>query len=316
MITILIIVNFIEGFYMKQSLSKLLALSLIMSPIAAFAGENLFGYVVEADVLPKGAKEAYLWMTHHEGKDTGTSYSADRMRMELEYGLSDVWQMSGYLNAYRHSFTNFTENGTAVRADGKTDYDSNGFKPGGAQLEFKRQFLSAAKDDLGLAIYLEPGYFWIDPVTGENIEGYELETKLILQKYWWDGQLVWAGNLTAEYETSRNKTDGSMITGFSPKVTTGLSYRFTDGWYAGVEAHIDQDIEWSKENGKPEVGPKVNHWDLWAGPTIHYGNKQWWATITAFSQISGMPAEGAQNRNLHLIDHERNETRLKIGYNF
>ena len=299
-------------------IKKSIALSIgcFLFSTASWAGENLFGYVTEADVLPKGALEGYVWMTHHEGKDSGTHYSADRMRMELEYGLSDQWHMAGYLNAYRHNYSNFVEHGSAVRADGKAGYDSEGFKLGGVQLEFKRMFLSPAKDDFGLSIYIEPGYFWIDPVTGENIEAYELETKLIVQKYWWDGQLVWAGNLTAEIETSRNKTDGSKLFGFSPKATTGLSYRFADGWYAGIEAHLDQDIDWTKEKGLPEVGPTVNHWDMWAGPTIHYGSKDWWATLTVFSQVSGSPVDGAVNRNLHLVDHEMRETRLKIGYNF
>ncbi len=300
---------------MKQQASKLLAVLLALSPLSSFAGENLFGYITEADVLPKGAKEAYLWMTHHEGKDTGR-YVSDRMRLELEYGLTDVWQMSGYLNAYRHSYTNFTDNGAAVRTDGKTDYDSNGFQASGVQVSFKRQFLSAAKDDLGLSLYIEPGHYWVDKLTGEAVEAYELEAKLILQKYWWDGQIVWAGNITAEYETSRNKADGSVETAFSPKVTTGLSYRFADGWYAGLETQADQETVWLKAKGQAETGPTLDHWDVFVGPTIHYGDKQWWATLTVFNQVAGLPTDGAQNRSLHLIDHEMHETRLKIGYNF
>jgi hypothetical protein len=289
--------------------------SSLVSPLSVQAGENLFGYVTEADVLPKGALEGYVWMTRHEGKDSG-KYVSDRVRLELEYGLSDKWQMSTYVNLSRTEFKNFVDSDgaggtTPTRADGKADFNSNGFDVSGLQVAFKRMFLSPAKDDFGLSLYLEPGISFVDPLTGEKVNGYSMEAKLILQKYFMDGQLVWAGNITAEYESDKLKYNGERSDAFSPKVTSGLTYRVANGWYAGVEAHLDQESLWTKQDKW-----QFDHWDLWAGPTIHYGGKAWWATLTAFTQVSGSPADFQQNRNVHLVDHEMRETRLKIGYNF
>jgi hypothetical protein len=301
--------------HLSTKLSHLCASIALVSSLSAYAGENLFGYVTEADVLPQGAMEGYVWMTRHEGKDSG-KYVSDRMRLELEYGLSDKWQVSTYLNLFRTEYNNFVDSDgaggtTPIRADGNLNHDSNGFKVSGVQVAFKRMFLSPAKDDVGLSLYLEPGISFADPLTGEAVDGYSMEAKLILQKYFMDGQVVWAGNLTAEYESDKLKYDGSRSDAFSPKLTTGLTYRVANGWYAGVEAHIDQESLWTKQDNW-----QFDHFDVFAGPTIHYGDKRWWATLTAFTQMTGSPADFQHNRNLHLVDHEARETRLKIGYNF
>ena len=55
------------------------------------------------------------------------------------------------------------------------------------------------------------------------------------------------------------------------------------------------------------------HAAWFAGPTLHYGAQKWWATATLLPQIGGWPHEDGSK--LHLDEHERIETRLKIGVN-
>ena len=52
---------------------------------------------------------------------------------------------------------------------------------------------------------------------------------------------------------------------------------------------------------------------VFAGPSIHYGGKKWWATLTYLPQLFGSPSPG---RGLALDEYEKRELRLKIGYDF
>ena len=95
----------------------------------------------------------------------------------------------------------------------------------------------------------------------------------------------------------------------STKIGTGLSYRFAPGWYAGAEVLREAEYE-------TDVG--LERWSVFAGPTLHYGGKQWWATLTYFKQLRGGGEKyaGQSDEHLHLIEKTKNEVRLKLGYNF
>lgn len=58
-------------------------------------------------------------------------------------------------------------------------------------------------------------------------------------------------------------------------------------------------------------------WSVFAGPTVHYGAKDWWATLTWFHQVRGGGEKiDGQTSGLHLIEKTKNEVRLKVGFNF
>jgi hypothetical protein len=99
----------------------------------------------------------------------------------------------------------------------------------------------------------------------------------------------------------------------------GISYRFAPNWYVGVETLYDTEFE-------TEVGRE--RWSWQAGPTLHYGAKNWWATLTWFPQLrgggvkfgpaswNGVPYPGQDDPNMQLIEKTKYEIRLKVGYNF
>jgi hypothetical protein len=55
-----------------------------------------------------------------------------------------------------------------------------------------------------------------------------------------------------------------------------------------------------------------------AGPTLHYGGKRWWATLTWLPQLQGggLDYEGQTDTDLHLIEKTKQEVRFKFGLNF
>ena len=271
----------------------------------AYADENFFGYTYGAETLPKGANEAYLWITDRRGKDEG-HYDAQNYSFELERGLTNRLQGSLYLNFSSHHIR-------GLEPEFEDVHRNFGFK--GVSAEFKYAVKSPFKDGWGLAFYVEPGWSRIHDVGGEKGTELELEFKAIVQKNFLDDRLVWAANLTVEPEWEREKeeiTPGVFEKEWEKELkielSTGLSYRVAPGWFLGVEGRYRSVYpDWTN-------GLHRENYAFFAGPAVHYGGKRWWFTATWLPQIHGGPS--APGSNLHLEEYEKRELRLKVGYNF
>jgi hypothetical protein len=93
------------------------------------------------------------------------------------------------------------------------------------------------------------------------------------------------------------------------KLGTGLTYRFAPKWYIGAEALYETEFE-------TEVGQE--RWSWHAGPSLHYADRAWWATLTWMPQLrgGGETYPGQTDTDLHLIEKTKQELRVKVGYNF
>jgi len=260
----------------------------------AAADEPLFGYTTLVDTLPKDGKEIELWATLRSDKGTGT-YNAYDYRFEFEYGFTDHFMGALYLNARQHDIS-----------DVPGFENINQFRFDGVSAEAKYQILSPYKDDFGLGLYAELTYGQIDKISGEPNNEWEFETKLLLQKNFMEDQLIWAGNVILEFAREHEAGEEAELEA-KVSLVTGLSYRFAPGWYGGLEARY--------ESIWPAEGPR-EAWALFLGPTLHYGSKAWWATLTWLPQISGKPNDPALSSHLTLEEFEKNEFRLRVGFPF
>lgn len=295
--------------FLRKSLLGAAALAL---SVPAVADENLFGYVRGAETLPKGTSEFYQWFTQRSDKGAG-KYRALDSKTEIEYGVTDRFQVSAELNA-------MSINTSGLVIDGYLPGDKKfGLRPQGVEVGFKYNFLSPAKDDFGLSATTTIEYAWLDPHSGQKKKEYEVETQLQAQKYFMEGQLVWVGNVGLRAAYEKRGAIANLPEGFdwptdpemelNLKFGTGLSYRFAPGWFVGGE--LLHETEYETEVGK-------ERWSLFGGPSLHWAGKQWWATLTAFKQLRGGGEKyaGQTDTKLHLIEKTKNEVRLKIGYNF
>ncbi|MDI1259656.1 DUF6662 family protein [Aquabacterium sp.] len=296
-----------------MKLNKLaIALAVITIGSTAHADENLFGYIRGAEVLPKGAGEFYQWFTQRSDKGTGT-YRAIDSKTELEYGVTDRFQVSAEINAMSLKTSGLVINGYLP-----SDKEF-GLRLQSVGLATKYNFLSPAKDDFGLSGYASFEYGVLDPHSGQKKTEYELETQLQAQKYFMEGQLVWVGNVGVRAAYEKRKAIANLPQDFewptdpemeiSTKIGTGLSYRFVPSWYIGGEIVHETEFE-------TEVGQE--RWSMFAGPTLHYGGDKWWASLTYFKQLrgGGEKYDGQADDGLHLIEKTKQEIRLKVGYNF
>lgn len=294
---------------LRNGLLGCAALSLSLS---AAADENLFGYVKGAETLPQGSTEFYQFFTLRNDKGQGT-YRALDSATELEHGVSDRFTVSGELKALALDTSGLSIDGY-LPGDKKT-----GLRLSGLEVAGKYNFLSPAKDDIGLSGTAAFSHGWIDLHSGERKKQFSAEFGLQVQKYFLEGQLVWVGNATLEATYAKRRHIDNLPAGFDwpqdpemeiePSFGTGLSYRFAPGWFAGAEMVHQSEYE-------TEVGKE--RWSLFAGPTLHFANQQWWATATYFHQVrgGGEAYAGQSHSNLHLVEKTRNEFRIKLGYNF
>ena len=270
----------------------------------AYADEQYFGYTYSAEVLGKGETESELWATDRRGKAAG-HYDAQDYRIELEHGFTNRLTVSAYANFVSHH----------IRANPDLHRTDRDFAFQGLSAEFKYNLLSPFKDGIGLTLYAEPGWSRIHSVEGEKGTEYELELKAILQKNFLDDRLIWAANLTFEPEwerkIERDPNSGTVEKEWDKElkiaVSSGLSYRLAPRWYAGLEGRY------------ASVYPDWTHrlhratYAVFAGPAIHYGGKNWWATLSYQPQLFGSPSPTG---GLALEEYEKRELRLKIGHDF
>ena len=278
---------------------------LVASTAPAYADEQYFGYTYSAEVLGKGQTETELWATDRRGKDGG-HYDAQDYRIELEHGFTNRLTISGYANFDSHNIHGLEPDFEDVNRD---------FAFKGLSAEFKYNVLSPFKDGLGLTLYAEPAWSRIHSVEGEKGTEYELELKAILQKNFMDDRLVWAANFTFEPEWEKEKEPGEVAGEFETEwekelkleVSTGLSYRFAPGWYAGFEGRYASVYpDWTE-------GLHRETYAVFAGPSVHYAGKKWWATVTYLPQLFGSPSPHGSRA---LDEYEKRQLRLKVGYNF
>lgn len=300
----------------------------VLLSLPSFADEQLFGYTQVSETMPKGTAQVYQWLTQRTGKFDGTYIGRD-YRTEFEYGITDRIQNSFYINASGHTIKNAHSN---VMDDDHMNHEalSSDFPNKDKLLEFNgisnalkfnilSPFMPNRFGNIGLAFYVEPSYSTVHKVTGEKMDEYSIETKIIVQKNFFEDRLVFGFNFNTEFEKRKMKSESDWEDEAAVEMTTGLTYLMVSRWYVGVEGRYHSEYPGYQARSKfllrPNYGPR-EHMALFAGPTVHYAGKRWWFTATYLPQVYGKLDGGSQHGNKHLGEHEMNEVRFKIAYNF
>lgn len=282
------------------------------------ADEHIFNYVYGAETIPKGGMEFQTMLTNRWDKDKG-SYNAQELQAELEYGITDRLQVSGYLLGLRvdhkGAFPNDEEGEPLYPDRTKTAFR-------GVKSQIKYNILSPyLNDGWGLALMVEPSYQTRFKVDGSKTKQFEVEFGALVQKNLLDDQLILAYNFIYAREKRILVEDGDAVEQEQELYNyLGATYRVAPQWYVGLEARHHMDVL-KVPNGNTF---KKNQYSMFVGPTVHYAAKEWWATLTYFRQIQGNPTyaasvgptTGGSDDNLHLDENEKNELRLRVGFDF
>ena len=255
--------------------------------ISANATERFFTYSYEPETMPQGAWEVEQWVTLRAGRTKAVgqdSYNRWEFRTELEYGVTDYYTASLYVNSALDNFR-----------DSIARKSTHHYGWEGISLENRLMVLNPAEKPVGVALYLEPRY------DGEN---FELEQKIIFgQRH---GDWKWAINLThaTEWEEHFDEKEGEV------EISGGLTRFVGKHWAVGFEARDHNEL------------PEYDKWEnsaLYIGPVASYRRENWWATLTVMPQVWGDTLHGENpdgNRGLELEGHERWNVRLIAGITF
>jgi len=236
--------------------------------------------------MPAGTFEYEQWIGARLGRNATVGqqdFNLWEIRHELEYGVTDNYSLSLYLN----------ESLTAFQQPGSGRHISH-FQFDGVSLENRLMILNPVDHAIGVALYLEPRFSGSDA---------EIEEKIIVGQT--VGDWKWALNLTHATEWSHDLHDAEG----EVEVSFGLTRRLNRHWNVGIEAREHNEL------------PDYRIWENTAfglGPVINYTQDRWWATLTILPQIVGANfAENVDNNhNLDLEDHERVDVRLIVGFSF
>jgi hypothetical protein len=257
------------------------------STITAAASERYFTYSYEPEAMPKGVTEFEQEVTWRGFRDDAVGqdrYNKWELRSELEYGATDNYTVSLYLNASSENYRDPATGGSVS----STDFN-------GVSLEQRYMVLNPAEHAIGLALYWETTYSG-----GEA----EIEERIILGQRC--GDWKWAVNFThaTEWKDSLSETEGEF------EVTFGLTRHLSPHWSLGLEARDHN-----------ELPDSYHFWEntaVFLGPVVTCTQEKWWTTLTVLPQIYGNNFQGNPDANhkMELEGHERVNVRLLVGIPF
>jgi uncharacterized protein DUF6662 len=289
----------------------MVCVSIILWAGSAFASESQFGFVYTTDLLPKSKKEVEQWLTYRFEKNSG-SFNMLEARTAFEYGLADNFQGALYANyAWAEAFHNGPDGVTTPpeqfsHDEPGPDAHYNAAKFIGISAEGIYRVLSPYKDPIGLALYLEPTF-------GPNF--IELESKLILQKNFFDDTLTLAFNFTYAPEFRRDPGDDSWNEETDVNFNFATSYRVVRNWSVGFEFLNEQEYASLNFSHLANCG-------YFIGPSIHYGGKKFFVTAVYVRQLplatnhSDTVPGAIVNGYIGDNDFEKNRIRIKTGFYF
>ena len=222
-------------------------LILTVSPWTSFGGVRHFTFLYEAPTSAQGSLELENWVTWQRITNPDRSDEVD-FRHELEYGVTDKFQVSVYLADWFY----------------ESNREQSGFTYSDSAIELIYNLTNPVDDPIGVSVY------------GEVKAGHrliELESKLIAQKNL--GPLILAYNATLEAVWEGNELEDREGE-FSEAV--GVSYEISPRISAGIELlHEFVFPEWRDEE-------KIRN--LFVGPNLSYRHRNWFVTVTALAQAT------------------------------
>lgn len=261
----------------------------------ARAEEQFFMFARGAETLPRHRAELYQFTTFRTGKREGSYYGIDS-DTEIEFGVTNKLQASIAIVNYYFRIRDVEELP-----------DTDAYRFGGVEVSAKYRLWSPFKDPLGVAVRLEAGYLLKDEVAGLSQHERYLAPELDLQKNFRDDTVIWEMNFGPEWAWGKQPAE-QYPRELSIQGATGVTYRFAPNWFAGAEVRARS--EWPLSDLD-----LFEHVAVYAGPSLHYGGRRWWATLSWLYQVYGTgvdePHDGQTfaEETAHLV-------RLKLGFNF
>jgi hypothetical protein len=231
-----------------QPILKIVGLTLVATVAAsgtASADRRAFTRTNEYQTQQEGAVEIEYWLTHQQAKFDAASSRTFEQQIEIEYGLTDHWDIALYQKFQQV-------------ADGPFSYSET-------KLETRYRFCERGENPVDILGYLELAR----PQAGS---AWKIEPKLVLSKDF--AKTTVALNLIPELVIAREKEDGTTKTKFEfePGWALGATFEASPKWKVGAETWGA--IEHPFESAEREVS-------AYAGPSVGFApSSKFWLALT------------------------------------
>jgi hypothetical protein len=256
----------------------------------ARADDQPFFTLYTTDVDTAGEREVEQWFTWR-GEHARGSYNDFLAQTEVEYGITDDFQGSLYLN---YDWTRERDPSASPLTQSLV----------GLQGEFIYRVMNVYFDPFGLAFYIEPS-----EAPGER----GVESKILLQKNFLNDTLRFAFN--TNFEDDWDRTNGKWAKTSALEFDAGLSYNVTPEFSPGIE--FDNERAFS---GLVLGAPASEQTSaFFVGPTIQYIGRLATLTVSAQTQL---PWAGSPSHTPGLVDNgfvsqaERYRIGLRLSKDF
>jgi hypothetical protein len=236
----------------------------LASPAARAEDDQPFITLHTTELEEPGEAELENWFFFRSGH-AGAAFADVENRNELEYGISENWQASLYLN-YEWSRENPHPSGPASVTNDVS-----------VATEFIWRALDIDSAPFGLAFYLEPQV---------GTQKRFIETKILLQKNFLGDRLRWVVNVIAQDEWD-HAAAGSWSQSSQLEFNTGLAWQLSSAWNVALE--FGNEREFDGEVLGTGARPVSNSFYL--GPTFQYSVDPFQITFGMQTQlpIAGNP---------------------------
>lgn len=230
------------GHWIRRGAAALWAVAVFSS--GARADDRPFAFAYSTDIEAQGEKEIEQEITWSSGH-AHEAFQGIESRSEFEYGITDNFQGSFYLN-YDWSRTHSHDALAPVETSSLP----------GVSGEFIYRLMNVYFDPIGLALYAEPSI-------GNGKRSFEV--KALLQKNFLNDNLRFALNINAEDRWTKNIL-GSYDQSSALEFFSGLAYNITPEWSLGAELDNERGYDGLILGGSPAYAENA----YFAGPTIQY----------------------------------------------
>jgi hypothetical protein len=208
------------------------------------ADDRPFAWAYTTDIEAKGEKEIEQELTWSSGH-VHEAFQSVESRSEFEYGITDDFQGSFYLN---YDWSRTRSHDPLAPAETSSLPGVSG--------EFIYRLMNVYFDPIGLALYAEP-------TIGNGTRSFEL--KALLQKNFLNDRLRLALNINAENRWIKNGL-GSYGQSSALEFFTGAAYNVTPEWSVGAEFDNERGYDGLILGGSPIYTENA----YFLGPTVQY----------------------------------------------
>ncbi|MBC8202583.1 MAG: hypothetical protein H8E91_02025 [Planctomycetes bacterium] len=221
-------------------------------PKVAIASSRSTPWLYQPRTMTKGDVEYEQWVTWKTNKKSDSRFEEFRFRHEIEWGVTDEFQLAFYVADWRHKRTS-TEEHTYFHD---------------VAVEAIYQLQAPNPDQLGTALYGEVKY---------GSDFFELEGKLLLEKELDQISLLYNFTIEAEWEGQDFDEDKGKI-----ENAFAITYQPTPSLTLGAQAIWEIEFpDWS-EQGDDVVS---------IGPSISYQSDGWWISVSPIFQLTNIDTE-------------------------